>query len=109
MHNSIPTYLDIKLARTSKIFESEEIMGLSVEQIQEAEKRYYKLLEQIQSKKDIDEGLLSGLVTGATSALIGPLIMKALCNALGINQEGVLGKLLTSKLVLASIGYTIGK
>jgi hypothetical protein len=37
---NVHTYYDIKLANTSKIFESEQIIGLTPEQIQEGEKFY---------------------------------------------------------------------
>lgn len=107
--NDFPTYYDIKYANTSKIFESELIKDLTPDQIQEAEKAYNILVEKLQKGETIDEGLISGLLIGGTSALLGPTIMKAICKTLGIDENGALGKLLTSKLVLASIGFTLGK
>jgi len=104
-----PTYYDIKLAQTSKIFESEEIIGLTPEQIQEGEKAYYQILEKLKKGDDIDEGLIGSLVGGAAGALLGPAIMKALCKILGISEDGTLGKLLTSRLVMTAVGVTLGK
>jgi hypothetical protein len=103
-----PTYLDIKLANTSKIFESEEIIGLTSEEIQEGEKNYNILLEKIQNGEEIDEGLLSSIVGGAAGFLLGPSIGKILCSVLGIKEEGVLGKLLTSRLVTTAMGVALG-
>jgi len=105
----IPTYFDLKYGSTSKIFEAEEIQGLSPDQIQEGERIYHVLVEKLQKGEEIDEGLLSGLAIGAASALFGSSIMRAICKALSIDENGVLGRLLTSKLILGSIGYTLGK
>lgn len=103
------TYYDFKLASTSKIFEAEEIKGLSPDQIHEAEKAYGILVEKLKNNDIIEEGFFSGLIGAGASALIGPTVMRALCKALGIEESGVLGKLLTSKLVLSAIGYTVAK
>ena len=105
----IPTYYDLKYASTSKIFESEQIKGLSPDQIQEGEKFYNLLLEKLKNKEEIDEGFLSGALTGAASALVGPSIMKVICKVVGITEGGPLYKLLTSPLIMGSIGYSIGK
>ncbi|MFA5153525.1 MAG: hypothetical protein WC554_13255 [Clostridia bacterium] len=109
MDKTILTYYDVKYASTSKIFEAEEIKGLTPDQIQEAEKTYNLLVEKLKNNEEIDEGFLSGLLVGAGSALVGPAIMRSICKVLGIQENGVLFKLLTSKLVLASIGYTVAK
>lgn len=105
----IPTYYDLVYSDSSKIFESETIKNLSPDQVEKGEDFYYSILEKLENKEEIDEGFLSGLVTGGISALAGPAIMKAICTCLSIDPNGVLGKLLTSKLVLGSIGYTLGK
>jgi hypothetical protein len=104
-----PTYYDIKLAQTSKIFESSEVIGLTPEQIQEGEKAYYQILDKLQKGEDIDEGLLTGIIGGAAGFLLGPAVGKVLCKVLGINEDGVLGKMLTSKLVTTAIGVSLGK
>lgn len=103
------TYYDIKYASTSKIFEAEEIKDLTPDQIQEAEKFYYMIVEKLEKKEPIDEGLLTGLLGAGVSALVAPTIMKSIAKALGIQEGSPLFNLLTSKLVLASIGYTLAK
>lgn len=109
MNNDGLTYLDFAYANSSKIFEAEEIKGLTPEQVLEGEKAYKLIVEKLQKGEEIDEGLFSGLLLGAGSALIGPSIMRAIAKALGIQEGSPLYNLLTSKLVLASIGYTLGK
>lgn len=108
-YSEIPTYYDMIYESSSKLFESEQIQGLTPDEINEAEKFHNLILEKLKNKESIDEGILSGLAIGVASALIGPSIMKAVCKALGVEENGVLGKLLTSKLVAGSIGYTLGK
>jgi hypothetical protein len=107
MENKFPTYNDLK--NPSKIFESEEIKGFTLEQVQEAERTYNLIVEKLEKGEEIDEGLFSGLLVGGASALVGPSIMRAICRVLGIQENGALYNLLTSKLVLASVGYTLGK
>ena len=107
--SDIPTYYDIKFQNSSKIFESEEIKGLTPDQIEEAEKNYYKLLEALKNGEPIDEGFWSGLAGAAAGVLIGPAIGKAICSVLGIDEKGHFGKLLTSKLVTGAIGATLAK
>jgi len=109
MINDIPTYYDICYQNCSKIFEAEQIKGFTPDQIQEGEKLYKQLLEKLEKNEPIDEGIFGGLVAAGASALIGPAIMKSLCKCLGIEENGTLGKLLTSKLVLASLAYTAFK
>jgi len=105
----IPTYLDMKYAQTSKIFEAEEIRGSTPEQIQEAEKAYNLIIEKLEKGEDIDEGLLGAIAGGAIGALAGPAIGRAICRVLGIEENGNLGRLLTSRLVTTALGYAIGK
>lgn len=104
-----PTYYDLKYANTSKIFEAEEVMGHSPDQIQEAEDLYEELIKRLENGEEIDEGLLGGLAGGAVGALAGPAIGKAICKVLGIDPKGNLGRLLTSRLVTTALGYAIGK
>lgn len=109
MKETLPTYYDLKFQKTSRIFESEQIKDLSPDQIFEAEKAYDVILEKIKNGEEIEEGFLGGLIGGATGFLVGPAIGKAICTALGIKEDGVLGKLLTSRLVTTSIGIALGK
>jgi hypothetical protein len=104
-----PTYMDLKYQKFSRIFESEQIKDLDPNQIYEAEMAYDAIVEKLKNGEDIDEGFLSGLVGGGIGALAGPMIGKALCSVLGIKEDGVLGKLLTSKLVLGAMGYALAK
>ena len=101
------TYYDIKLENSSKIFESHEIAGATPQEILEAEKVYTTLVEKLKKGEEIDEGFLSGLAGAAGAALIGPSIMRAVCNALGIDINGPLGSLLTSRLILAAVGAKV--
>jgi hypothetical protein len=106
---NLPTYNDIINKNISRIFEYEEIKGFSRQQINEAEQVYDKILEKIKKGEDLEEGFLSGLLGSGIGALTGPAIMRAVCKALGIIEDGNLGKLLTSRLVAAAVGYTLGK
>lgn len=105
----IPTYYDLKYAETSKIFEAEQIQGLTPDQIQEGEELYHELVEKLEKGEEIDEGLLGALAGGAVGALVGPAIGKAICKVLGIDQKGHLGKLMTSRLVTTALGIALGK
>lgn len=58
--------------------------------------------------ENINEGLFGALVGGAAGMTVLPTIMKGLCSALGIDQKGVLGAMLTSRLVLTSLCAHIG-
>jgi len=103
------TYYDIKYESSSKIFESKLIEGMTPDQIQDAEKCYKILVEKLENKENIDEGLFSSIIGGIGGALIGPTIGKIICKVLGINEDGALGKLITSPLVCAAISATITK
>ncbi len=105
----LPTYSELKYQKTSKIFESEEIKDFSQKQINEAEKAYEEVLDKIQKGEDIEEGFLGGLIGGGVGALAGPAIGRAICKALGIKENGTLGKMLTSRLVTTAIGVALGK
>jgi hypothetical protein len=105
----LPTYLDFKYASSSKIFETEEVMGSTPEQLQAAEKAYSYIVERLEAGEELDEGFLGALAGGAIGALAGPAVGRAICKVLGIDEKGHLGKLLTSRLVAAALGYTIGK
>lgn len=105
----LPTYLDIKYSNSSRIFEADEIKGLSLEQINEAEVAYNNILDKLEKGEEIEEGFLGGLIGGVTGALAGPMIGRAICKALGIDEKGTFGKLLTSRLVTTAIGFAIGK
>ena len=67
-----------------------------------------KLTEAKENGTPINEGLfgaIGGAILGSTS---GPKLGAALCKALGVDPKGTFGSLLTSKLVMGSIGTTMG-
>jgi len=65
--------------------------------------------EEGKSLDDImDEGLFTALLGGVAGSTIGPAIMRAICKILGIDQNGTLGKLLTSSLVMGALGAELG-
>jgi len=67
-----------------------------------------KLNEAKENNTPIEEGILGaigGVILGTT---VGPKLGGALCKALGVDPKGTFGSLLTSKLVLGSIGVTMG-
>jgi len=107
MNENFPTYADLKL-KSSRIFESEETKGLTPEQISEGEKAYKLLLEKLEKGEELDEGLFGSIIGGGLGLLAGPIIGKAICKALSIDERGVLGSLLLSKLVCTAIGASIG-
>ncbi len=107
--DKLPTYYEMKMYNSSKIFESEQIKGLNPSEIHEAEETYYKIVEALEKGEDIDEGFLTGLLGGTLGAIAGPAIGKAICKVLGIDEKGHLGKLFTSRLVTTAMGYALGK
>ena len=103
----LPTYKDYQ--KTSRIFEAHEIKDFTQDEINEAEKIYDEISSKLEKGEDLEEGFLSGLIGGGVGALAGPAIGRAICKALGIKEDGTLGKLLTSRLVTTAIGIALGK
>ena len=67
------------------------------------------ILEEAKAKhRPIDEGMFSALLGGAAAAGFGPAVMRAICNALGIDERGPLGNLMCSRLILGTVGATMG-
>ena len=66
------------------------------------------LQESKEQGKPIEEGLFTGLFAGAAAYTIGPSVMRAVCDTLGINVKGPLGSLMTSKLILADMATKLG-
>ena len=65
--------------------------------------------EQGESMDDVmDEGVLGALIGAAAGATVGPSIMKAICKVLGVTENGTLGSLLTSRVVMASVCGELG-
>lgn len=73
---------------------------------------YDELISNLQEAKEnnipLDEGLFGSIFGGITGAVAGPAIGKSICKALSIDEKGMLGNLLTSRLFLAALGGYIG-
>ena len=67
-----------------------------------------KLTEAKENGTPIDEGLLGAITGGVLGATVGTKLMGAICKALGVDVKGTFGSLLTSKLVMGSIGTAMG-
>lgn len=67
-----------------------------------------KLNEAKENGMPIDEGLFGAIFGGLTGAVAGPAIGRALCKALGLDEKGMLGNLLTSRLFLTALGGYMG-
>lgn len=99
-----------------KLFEGVDIKTLTPEQMQNTKKLYNYIVESAEiAKKEnvklddvLDEGIFSALLGGTAGATIGPAIGRAICKVLGVTENGVLGNLLTSRVVLAALGYELG-
>lgn len=76
------------------------------------ELNYDSIIQKLQEAKEagtpIDEGIFGAIGGAILGAAVGPKLGMALCKALGVDQKGTFGSLLTSKLVMGSIGTTMG-
>lgn len=101
---------------TNELFEGVDLSKVSVKEVQNAKKLFNYIVESAAIAQEegksiddvMDEGLFTALLGGVAGATIGPAIMKAICKILGIDQNGTLGKLLTSSLVLGALGSELG-
>lgn len=66
------------------------------------------LQESKEQGKPIEEGLFTGLFAGAAAFTVGPTIMKAVANVLGIDLKGPLGSLMTSRLIITACCTKLG-
>ena len=66
-------------------------------------------VSKLSNGEDIEEGFFGAIAGGTVGALVGPAIGKAVCKVLGVDENGPLGKLLTSRLVSIAIGASLGK
>ena len=73
---------------------------------------YDDIIQKLQEAKEagtpIDEGILGAIGGAILGASFGPKLGNAICSALGIDPKGALGSLMTSRLVLGSIGLKMG-
>lgn len=107
------------MIKTNQLFEgyTENLKGCSPKEIKQAKELYEYITRQAEKANYlneglddvIDEGILTGLLGGVSGAVLGPAIGRALCRVLGINENGTLGKLLTSSLVTSAMGYELAK
>ena len=67
-----------------------------------------KLMEAKENGMPINEGLFGAIFGGLTGAVAGPAIGKAICKTLGLDERGMLGNLLTSRLFLTALGGYMG-
>ena len=67
-----------------------------------------KLNEAKENNIPVNEGILGAIAGGMVGATVGPKLMQAICKALGVDVKGLFGSLLTSKLVMGSIGTAMG-
>ena len=63
-----------------------------------------KLNEAKENNIPVNEGILGAIAGGMVGATVGPKLMQAICKALGVDVKGLFGSLLTSKLVMGSVG-----
>ena len=80
--------------------------------LNEEQQAYDNLIQILQEAKanntPIDEGLGKAILGGLAGATVGPMIMKGVCDVLGINENGALGNLMTSRVILTALGGYLG-
>lgn len=80
--------------------------------VEDLDKQYDDLIQKLQEAKEnqqpIDEGLFKAIFGGLVGATAGPALGRALCKALGLDEKGMLGNLLTSRLFLTALGGYMG-
>lgn len=100
----------------NSLFEGIDLSNYEPQQIMNGKKLYDYIVESFEVAKEdevscdeyIDEGVLGALIGAAAGASVGPAIMKAICKSLGVSETGVLGSLLTSRIVLAAVCAELG-
>jgi hypothetical protein len=94
------------------IMEASEDKSNEAEIITEDAKVYDELIQKLQEAKEnnvpIDEGILGSIIGGLTGATFGPMIGRAFCKALNVDERGTLGNLLTSRLVCTAVAAYVG-
>lgn len=88
------------------------IEEIAKESIVTEELSYDMLIQKLNEAKEnnvpIDEGIFGAIGGAVLGAALGPKLCGAICKALGVDPKGTFGSLLTSKLVMGSIGTTMG-
>lgn len=101
---------------TNELFEGVDLSKVSIKEVQNAKKLFNYIVESAAIAQEegksiddvMDEGLFTALLGGVAGATIGPAIMKAVCKVLGISEQGLLGRTLTSQVVLGALGAELG-
>jgi len=75
--------------------------------INESSKNILDYIADAANGKEIDEGVLAGILGGGIGLALGPKVGQAICNVLNI-QKGVLYDLLNSRLVTTAICAKLG-
>lgn len=104
------------MATADSLFEGIDISKCTPNQLMNTRKLYNYIVEsaEIAEKENvslddvIDEGIFGSILGGIAGATVGPAIGKAICKVLSIDEKGVLGNLICSKLVLAALGAELG-
>lgn len=99
-----------------KLYEGTDISKCTAAELISGKKLYNYITEsaEIAEKEGtsiddvLDEGIFSAIVGGLSGATIGPAIGKAICKVLSIDEKGILGNLICSKLVLSALGAQLG-
>lgn len=102
------------------LFECMDVSGYNKEDLVNVQKLYNYIVEsgEIAKKEGVGlddvidnevlEGFWSGLLGGVTGAVAGPAVSKAIMKCLGIEEKGLLGQLLLSRVFMGALGYEIG-
>lgn len=106
----------IDKANAKELFEGVDTRNATPEELMNSRKLYNYIIESAAIAKEqnvpldqvMDEGIFSAIALGALGATAGPSIMKAVCKILGISENGTLGNLLTSRVVLAAVCGELG-
>ena len=104
------------MSKYSTLYEGIDLTQYTPKQIIDSKKLYDYIVESAEVAQEegkslddvMDEGIFSALVGAAAGATIGPSIMKSVCKVLGISENGTLGSLLTSRVVLAAVCGELG-
>ena len=105
------------MATVKQLYEGIDLSGYSLKEIQDSKKLYNYIVESAEVAKEenkelsdvLDEGILGMLAGGVIGATAGASIMKAICSALGLKENGVLYNTLTSRLVMGAVGAQLGE
>lgn len=83
-----------------------------VEQPINEDKAYEEIIRYLEDAREngtpLTEGIIGGLFGGIAGFAAGPMIMKAVCNTLGIDLKGPLGSLMTSRLIITACCAKLG-